>query len=266
MDLSKLRSQLFSDGYCYLENVIPPDQLDGIRDSVSRDVWAHSLLERPTGYVPGFLRFNQSLAPYLADERILGLAESIFGHHVRISMLTGSVNAPGISRGALHADWPFNQTGAAHIPAPYPDLVMHLTTMWMLTDFTEANGATILVPGTHRQSDHPRRGGSLGVDPTVPYPGERRLLGKAATVAVLDSRLWHAVAPNTTDQERVAVIVRYAPWWLNLDPLRPGTVDREDIVESVNGKDSQVPALPREIFDKLPAQVKPLLRYSVQRN
>jgi len=264
--MNDLQEQLLSQGYCFVEQVVPREQLEPLRSSVARDVWSHSLLERPTGYVPGFLRFNQAIAYYVADRRILGLAESIFGPHVRISMLTGTVNAPGIPRGALHADWPYNQTGAARIPAPYPDVVMHLTTMWMLTDFTEENGATIIVPQSHRRPDHPRKGGTLDTDPMSPHPGERRLLGKAGTVALMDSRLWHAVAPNVSAEERVAIIVRYAPWWLNLSPLRPGSSDRQQIVESGNGRDSQVPALLPEVFEALPATAKPLLQHAVARN
>ena len=41
------------------------------------------------------------------------------------------------------------------------------------------------------------------------------------------------------------------------------TLDRQEIVEAQNGKDSQVPPLPRDVFENLPADVKPLLRYSV---
>ncbi len=82
---------------------------------------------------------------------------------------------------------------------------------------------------------------------------------------MLDTRLWHAIAPSVTSDDRVAVIVRYAPWWLNLDPLRPGTIDRADIVEANNGVESPVPPLPRDVFDRLPAEVKPLLHYSVER-
>ena len=115
--MEQLRSQFLTDGYCYIENVIPPDQIEPIRESVAQDVRNHSVLELPTGYVPGFLRFNQSLAPYLASEAVLGFVQSFFGQHVRISMLTGTLNGPGIARGELHADWPYNQGGAARIPA-----------------------------------------------------------------------------------------------------------------------------------------------------
>src|SRR5262249_19514852 len=129
--MAAAREQLSRDGFCFLENVIPESEIPSIREAVVKDIWAHSLLPRPQGYAPGFMRVNQSLAPYLAAPPVMALMDSLFGPYSRISMVTGSVNCPGIPRGALHADWPFNQENAAHIPAPYPDVTMHVLTMWM---------------------------------------------------------------------------------------------------------------------------------------
>jgi len=255
-----LRDELLSQGYCVIGNVIPRHALDRVREEVHRDVWAHSVLEHPKGYVPGFLRFNQSLAPYLAKTDVLGFAESLFGPHVRISMFTGSINAPGLPRGPLHSDWPFNQRSRAHIPAPYSDQVLHLVTFWMLTDFTVDNGATIVVPGSHTRDSNPTAG---HINPDQPQSDEARLVGSAGSVAVVDARVWHAEAPNQSDQDRVAVIARYAPWWLNLDPLRPGTIDHEDIVERNNGSDSRVPPLPQNVYERLPAATQSLFKHSV---
>ena len=42
---------------------------------------------------------TQSFAPYLANSRILDLAESVFGPFVRISSTGGAVNHPGNARG-----------------------------------------------------------------------------------------------------------------------------------------------------------------------
>ena len=256
-----LATQLEKQGYCFMPGILPAEKLNDLRRSVARDVRNHTDMPMPVGHVPGFLRVNQALAPFLANPRILGFVQSLFGPHVRISMLTGTVNGPGIPRGAFHADWPYNQTSAACIPSPYPDVLMHLVTFWMLTDFTLKNGATIVVPGSHRKPNHPIKGGS--VDPDSPHPHETRLLGSAGTVAILDARLWHAVATNYTDVDRVAVIVRYSPWWLNLDPLRPGTVDRQDIVDATGGSNAEVPPLSASLFKSLPEEVKGLLRYSV---
>ncbi|MBM3803112.1 MAG: phytanoyl-CoA dioxygenase family protein [Acidimicrobiia bacterium] len=262
MDYDALRSELAEKGFCSIPDVIPGDAIGPIRESIARDVRSHTDVPMPTGHVPGFLGLNQSLAPYLTDERVMRFVESVFGPHFRISMHTGTVNGSGIPRGAFHADWPYNQKSAARISAPYPDVITHLVTFWMLTDFTEENGATILVPGSHRHGDHP--GPRNGIDPMKPYPGECRMLGKAGTVVAFDSRLWHAVAPNVTNEDRVAVIIRFAPWWLNLDPLRPGTIDRQNIVDATNGQNAEVPGIPLEVFERLPPQLKPLLHYSVE--
>ena len=44
-----------------------------------------------------------------------------------------------------------------------------------------------------------------------PYPSEMQVKGAAGSVLIYDSRLWHAVASNQSDQPRVALIVRYGP-------------------------------------------------------
>lgn len=256
--LAAARREFEEKGFASLGRVVAPSEIDAVRLSVERDVLAHSVVPFPEGYVPGFLRHNQALAPYLASEQVYGFMRLFFGEHVRISMLSGIVNSPGFSRGAFHADWPYNQGSAAHIPAPYPDYVMHIVTMWMLTDFTEANGATILVPGSHRKRDHPRGAHAMSPDPT-----EVRMLGEAGSVVAFDARVWHAAATNLTSHSRVSVLVRYAPWWLNLNTLQPGSADHQTIVEANRGPDAIVPQLSAAVFDRLPESVKPLVRHSV---
>ena len=78
----------------------------------------------------------------------------------------------------------------------------------------------------------------------------------------MDARVWHSVAANVSGADRVAVIVRWAPWWLNLDPVRPGTRDR-DLMQRSGMPDNEVSGVPREVFDQMPEKIKPLLYYSV---
>ena len=60
------------------------------------------------------------------------------------------------------------------------------------------------------------------------------------------------------------MIVRYAPWWLNLNPLRPGTRDRLQIIESAGGADVCVEPIPQEIYERLPPGVQPLVFHMVE--
>ena len=263
MEQEQLLQRLRTDGWCVIEGVIPDGEVDGVREHVAQSVEKHRNPEAPggIGHVSSFIRVDQSLAPYLADRRVLGLTEALLGPYVRISFTSATVNYPGNARGGWHADWPFNQNNAGHIPAPYADAVMHLTTLWMLAPFTAENGGTLIVPGSHRTDNNPT--GDNGINPLAPYPSEMHAAGPAGSVLMLDSRLWHATAPNTTDEARVSVVVRYAPWWLNTQVLMPGTADRQRMVDAVGKKENNVPPVPPEVFEALPKQTKPLFRHWV---
>ena len=221
------------DGYVILRSVIQADLVGAVRRSVAETVRKHTSLPLPQGYVTGFLRLNQALAPYLNHPRIMAIVGELFGHNARISMLTGTINGPGLQRGTVHADWPYNQDQLSCVRAPYPDVVLNLVTMWMLSRFTRANGGTMVVPGSHMRNRAPRKGTDL--DPNSVFEGETQIEGNPGDVAVFDARTWHSIAPNVTDEERVGVLVRYAPWWVNLGPLRPGSRDRKQIIEDRGG-------------------------------
>lgn len=264
MDLQTARRYMKINGWCLLEGIIPTDQVEAVRESVEAAVAAHQSTTAPDdiGHVPGLIRFEQSFAPYLAHPRLLGLVEALLGQHVRVSFTTAQINFPGNDRGDWHADWPFNQETAGHVPAPYPDVVMHVTTLWLLSPFNEENGGTFIVPGSHRANNNPS--GDNGIDPTQPFPTEMQVTGPAGSVLVFDSRLWHAIAPNRTQRPRTTIAVRYAPWWLNLDVLRPGTVERARMVDETGKRENLQPPLSVQVYNTLPAAVKPLFRHAVE--
>ena len=118
------------------------------------------------------------------------------------------------------------------------------------------------MPASHRANNNPT--GNNGVDPKKPYRTEMQATGPAGSVLVMDSRLWHATAPNRTDQPRTSVVVRYAPWWLNLDVLMPGSAERDRIVEESGKTENNVPPIPPHVYDALPEDVKPLFRHWVR--
>ena len=186
------------DGWCVLDNIIPTDDVTAIRESIIATTAKYRNPDAPAhiGHVSGIINYDQSIAPYLADERLMALLKAVLGLHVRISMTTGTINEPGNARGDWHADWPFNQRNAGAFPAPYPNIVAHITTIWMLASFTAASGGTLVVSGSHRMDNNPT--GNNGVDPAAPYPTEINATGEAGSVLVMDSRLWHATAPNMT--------------------------------------------------------------------
>ena len=251
-------------GWYVLEDVIPADRVGEICQHVEETVSRHGTGKniQGLGSRKGLLAFDQSFAPYLADPRILGVTEALFGSHYRISFTTAHISYPGNQRGKLHADWPFNQHNAGHIPAPYPDAVQHLTTLWMLSPFTEETGATIIVPGSHRYPNNPT--GDIGVETMAAFPSEIRATGDAGSVLLFDSRLWHATASNESDGRRISMIVRYIPWWLDTRVLMPGTRARRAMVDEPGLPENEIPPVKPDVYDRLPETVKPLYRHWVR--
>src|SRR5579859_1002077 len=85
---------------------------------------------------------------------------------------------PGAGLQALHAEG--GPTGLG----PY----QVCNSIWLLDDFTEENGATRVVPGSHRRTV---RVGDELPDPLAPHPEQVTLTAPAGTVIVFNSHLWH---------------------------------------------------------------------------
>ncbi len=258
--------QLQTDGFCMFDAVIPADKVESVRDSVAATTDQH-FKENPETYLgvshlAGLAAFDQSFTDYVGDSRIIELAEALWGPPIRISNTSATINEPGKPRGAWHADVPFNQNNAGRIPAPYPDACIHLTTLFMLSPFTEENGGTLVVPGSHRTTNNPTS--DIGVDPTSPYPTEYLVTGNAGDVVMFDSRMWHSPNVNSSSERRVAIAIRYAPWWLNLDMFRPGPGLREDLVSLSGNPQRGVPLLSQQAFDNLAESAKPLYNHWVE--
>ena len=279
MDAPEFVARISQFGFCVVEDVIPANEVGDVRRQVVEaqeaqhaEAEAELAQTRARGHrigVPGVgllkqvINATQCFATYLADPRILGIAESFFGDFVRISCTDCVINHPGTERGYWHADWPYNATNTTHVKPPYADVMMHLSSIWMLTDFTPDNGATFILPGSHLCQNNPAAGGMDGVDQDSPRPDEQQAVGLAGSVLLYDSRLWHAVAPNHGDTSRVALVVRYAPWWLNLTPTMRGTPDHQRMVVEPGGKNYDAIPIHRDVFAELPDSVKPLYRHWV---
>ena len=256
-----LRSLRLS-GFSVIRNVVPSSDVEAVRRSVNDTVERVSgYSEAGVGFLSTVLNHNQAIVPYLGNRRLLDLIERLIGPFAHVSFASAIINAPGNTRGRWHSDWPFNQELAGRIPSPYPDALMHLTSLWMLSPFTIETGGTLVVPGSHHSSTNPT--GDNGFDPHEPVAGELNATGEAGDVLLFDSRLWHATATNSSDMPRVALAIRFAPWWLDVSVLRPGSRKRVQMVDETGGIENEAPSLLREVYDQFPEGVRDLFRHMV---
>ena len=147
------------DGWHVERGVIPADKVESVRESIqaTSDMSKNDADIMGVDAETGLIGKDQSLAPYLVDDRILGVAEALFGSYVRVSFTTAIINNPDNARGGWHSDWPFNQRNAGHIPAPYHDAVTHLTTIWMLSPFSAETGPHRPPSAPVKQQPHGRQ-------------------------------------------------------------------------------------------------------------
>lgn len=75
-------------------------------------------------------------------------------------------------------------------------------TIWLLDDFTVENGATRVVPGSHRWGKLPLE---ILADPHAAHPDEALVLGCAGDVVVMNTHAWHGGTANRTASPRRAL-------------------------------------------------------------
>lgn len=126
----------------------------------------------------------------ISHPKVLAAIRHVLGPEFKLSSLNGRAALPGQGLQALHADW---KEGVE--PGDY----YVCNSVWLLTDFTEDNGATRVVPGSHNSRQHPR---DALEDPKAPHPDQVLLTAKAGTVVVFNAHTWHGGTLNTTSSAR----------------------------------------------------------------
>jgi hypothetical protein len=120
------------------------------------------------------------------------------------------------------------------------DMPLLLNTLVMLDEFTEDNGATYLMTGSHRLADKP-------VEAEF-YANADRALGPAGSILIFNSNLWHAGGDNVTDGPRRSVTPMYCKPFIKqqFDYPRAVGYERADILpvhtRQVLGYNARVPA------------------------
>ncbi|WP_309120618.1 phytanoyl-CoA dioxygenase family protein [Paenibacillus sp.] len=151
--------------------------------------------------------------------KVLAAVRRVIGRPFQLSSLNARDAVPGEGLQALHADW-----GPRRADEPF-----HVcNSIWLIDDFTADNGATRLVPGTHKLGGSPS---DYMADPRDSHPDEIALVAPAGTVCVFNSHVWHGGTSNRTNRTRRAMhsyyTARELPQQLRqAEYIRKSTYDR----------------------------------------
>jgi hypothetical protein len=120
------------------------------------------------------------------------------------------------------------------------DLHLMVQLLVMLDDFTEENGATWLLAGSHRTREKPS-------DDEF-FARAVRAVGPAGSIVVFDSNLWHAAGVNRSGQPRRALTLAFTRPFIKqqLDYPRALGYERRDsfspVLRQLLGYNARVPA------------------------
>lgn len=225
------------DGYTIIENYLPPDDVARKKADLHR-----VLRSTPTGRndfegfktqrVYAFFGRTRAFDAQAIDPLVTGVLDHALNRSYLLSAPIAISIGPGETAQRLHRD-----DGVYPIPRPHAELVVN--TMWAIDDFTEENGATHVVPGSHQWE------GRL-----APEEEERlvqRAVMPAGSVMFFSGQLVHGGGANQTDRPRLGVILEYCAGW-----LRP--------------QENHYLGVPKQIVRDLPKRLQELLGYSIHGN
>ena len=127
------------------------------------------------------------------DPTVLPVVEGVLDRGCLMSSLSSIRIQPDEVAQPIHADDQVIPLGKPHAPTV-------CNTMWALTDFTEANGATRVIPGSHLRDHDPDYGALYD---SVPAEMPR------GSVLVWHGSLWHGGGANTTSEDRIGIAANY---------------------------------------------------------
>jgi ectoine hydroxylase-related dioxygenase (phytanoyl-CoA dioxygenase family) len=193
------------DGYTILEGVIEPELRDALTDDLVRLERFYGVTPAENGFegtktvrIYNLLALGKLYEGIPVHTNVLPVVEGVLDDGCLVSSLSSIAIDPGESAQPIHAD---DQL----IPLTKPHVPTVCNTMWALTDFTEANGATRIIPGSHRRDHSPDFG--------APYDSIAAEM-PAGSVLVWHGSLWHGGGANTTGERRVGVAMNYCAGWI----------------------------------------------------
>ncbi len=223
------------DGWTILRGAVDPDTVAAVAEALSAleaelgTVPSDNLFEgRNTWRVYNLLVHGPVFEAIPLHPAVLPVVERVLDPGLLISSLSSIAIGPGEQAQPLHAD---DQL----IPLPRPHVPLVCNTMWAITEFTAANGATRLVPGSHRADTAP--------DPFEPHDTVAAEMAPGDVLVWVGS-LWHGGGANTTDARRVGIAMNYCAGW-------------------VRQQENQQLGVPVSLARRFPRRLQELMGYSV---
>jgi len=184
-------------GYLPLEGLLSEDQVEAFKarfdelvEQEGKEAGREVHQEEGTLRLANLIDKGDMFKICISHPKVLSAIRHVLGPEFKLSSLNGRAALPGQGLQDLHADW---SKGVE--PRDY----YVCNSVWLLSDFTESNGATRVVPGSHKSRQHPR---DVLEDAKAQHPDQVLLTARAGTVVIFNAHTWHGGTLNQTDENR----------------------------------------------------------------
>lgn len=226
-------AQLQSEGFVVLPDLAGPDLLRKIRDELAPHLAAAPFGRNDfEGYrsqrLYALLAKSPATAELVAHPAVLELVDAVLDAPCLLSANIAINVHPGETAQSLHPD-----DGYCGLPRPRGPL--GVSAVWAIDDFTAANGATELIPGSHLFGHEP----VSETDPRI-----RPMEMSAGSVVVFLGTTLHRGGANVSNDVRLGITPQYCqPWMRQIENMAL--------------------AIPRDIVGAMPERVQELLGWSI---
>jgi ectoine hydroxylase-related dioxygenase (phytanoyl-CoA dioxygenase family) len=191
------------DGYVVLEHAVDNDTLERIRTELSP--WLGDDAFRGRNDFEGFhsnrvyalLAKAPAIAALVDHPWVLAMLDQLLLPNFLLSANLAINLLPGETAQQFHIDDDFYKVGR-------PRRAISVSAIWAIDEFTAENGATEVIPGSHRWGDEV---------PRADHPDVAKVVMPAGSVVVFAGTLWHRGGANRSDRPRLAITPQYCEPW-----------------------------------------------------
>jgi ectoine hydroxylase-related dioxygenase (phytanoyl-CoA dioxygenase family) len=193
-------------GCAIVERLVDPAQMDAARRQLApwldaTPAGADAFAGRRTRRTGGLVARSPLCRDFVAHPLVLDVVGRVLAHATNFHLHLTQVIAigPGEPGQLIHRDqWAFD-----FFPFP-PGYEVQCNTIWAMTDFSEENGATRVIPGSHRLAD------KLQFQHADTVPAEM----PAGSVVFYTGSMYHGAGANRSSDVRYGLNLTYALGWL----------------------------------------------------
>ncbi len=210
-DYELARESVLADGFYVWRGFQDPSRCARLGERAKELLRSDAARQFPTSTrLWELYRYGDDMVDLMCDPGLLALAASLLGPFPILSDLSLNEIRGGETADYWHIDYPFS-----HMRTRVSGSLLAIQCVMPLSPFTDDNGATQLLPGTHLRDGQPPADGHAPMTTFTAAPGDLLIIAAAT---------WHRSGVNTTARSRTAVLFSFVENWIRpmTGPPEPG--------------------------------------------